>query len=44
MEHIGGIIGVKKLLRGEPGTTLAINLKRGDDQREVSLKLRDLYN
>lgn len=41
---IGGVIGVKKLMRQHPGTTLSININRGDEQKQLSLTLRDLYN
>ena len=44
MEKVGGVLGVKKLLYGQPGTTLMIKINREDGQSDVSLTLRDLYN
>lgn len=40
---LGGIIGASKLLRGQPGTTLAIDIARRGETKKVSLTLRDLF-
>jgi hypothetical protein len=44
IEALGGIIKVRELLKGPPGTKLALGLLRDGKPLQVSLTLRDLYN
>jgi len=41
---LGGIIGIKEMLRSDPGTTFKMIIKRGDEERELKLTLADLFN
>ena len=43
-EALGGIIGIKEMLRSDPGTTFKMIIKRGDEERELKLTLADLFN
>lgn len=43
-EALGGIIGIKEMLRSDPGTTYNVIIKRGEEERELKLTLADLFN
>ncbi|MDH3891318.1 MAG: aspartyl protease family protein [candidate division Zixibacteria bacterium] len=44
MAGVGGVLGVKKLLRQQAGTSLSVAISRGDEKKKLTLTLADLYN
>ena len=42
VEHLDGVIAIRKLLRAEPGTIYEFGIERGGGAKELRLKLKEL--
>ena len=43
VDELDGVIGVRQLLKQEPGTVLEIGIERGGEEKTLSLTLADLF-
>jgi S1-C subfamily serine protease len=44
VEELDGLLEIRELLKQPAGTVLAMSIERDGEEREVRLKLRDLFD